>query len=51
MNELVYVGDCPCAAVTDCMRQRQYEGLTSSNPAEACPRALGVGVGGLCVYL
>lgn len=22
MNELVYVGDCPCAAVTDSMWQR-----------------------------
>lgn len=31
MTKLVYIGDCPCAVVTDCVRQRQYEGLTSSS--------------------
>lgn len=41
------------AALTHCVWKRQHEGLTSSSPAEACPGALGMGLGRLrmCVSI
>lgn len=49
MNDLVYDGLSPSAVVTHCVWKRQHEGLTSSSPAEACPRVLGMGLVGLCM--
>lgn len=49
MSELTYARDCPSAMVTHCIWKRQYEGFPFSSPAEACPGAWVLGLGGLCV--